>query len=275
MILESSSGSYNCTLSSGLSNYLPAPETRYLSTANVQLARPVLEGSTNDIRLFFENRNGNLTALYASWEDSSDDYTFTWNDTSMDLYNSAPGVKLGVPFSSSTYIDTQSNVPIPELTFPKTAITVGRAGAFTYGCIMATSFAEPQPGSNGYFTGTAQDVLLVSLSILIISLDLNTVHNAQSHSSFLNQSIEQSDIAAMPGFVVFVQKSELSFLWIGGLDTAPMPRSSFPFTRLAKAFSVNDSTVTFLYHQLDTSTFAEEQWDTSIGDWLPTTNISI
>lgn len=45
-----------------------------------------------------------------------------------------------------------------------------------------------------------------------------------------------------------------------------LPMSSFPFTRLAGLSDANSSTV-FIYHQLNASTFAEDQWDSTSG-WI-------
>ena len=50
------------------------------------------------------------------------------------------------------------------------------------------------------------------------------------------------------------------------------PMSSFPFARLA---SVTSSSTTFLYHQINGTTFAEEQWDELGYAWGATEYISV
>ena len=89
----------------------------------------------------------------------------------------------------------------------------------------------------------------------------------------LNQNdaaIRQSDIATFgPG---------TSLIWING--TQPVsgpdnpPDNSFPFTRLASVDSA-DLLSTFLYHQINDTTFAEEHWDSSSGAWLAPEYITI
>ena len=84
--------------------------------------------------------------------------------------------------------------------------------------------------------------------------------------------IRRSDIAIIRAGV---------FIWING--TQPVmglpgndpfidgpevpPNSSFPFTRLACA-TTSDQSTTFLYHQINGTTIAEEQWDSISSTWL-------
>ena len=89
----------------------------------------------------------------------------------------------------------------------------------------------------------------------------------------LNQNdvaIGQSDIATFG--------SELSLIWINGTQPVSSPDntpdSSFPFKRLASAYSP-DRLSTFLYHQINDTTFAEEHWDSSSMAWLPPDYITI
>ena len=51
-------------------------------------------------------------------------------------------------------------------------------------------------------------------------------------------------------------------------DSLPvLPESPFPFTRLAGLSPSNGSSF-FIYHQLNASSFAEDQWDSSVGGWV-------
>ena len=70
-------------------------------------------------------------------------------------------------------------------------------------------------------------------------------------------------------------------MWINGTQpalfpssSAELPDSAFPFTRLASVTS-DDQKSTFLYHQMTGTTFAEEQWDDSLGAWTPTVNFTV
>ena len=53
-----------------------------------------------------------------------------------------------------------------------------------------------------------------------------------------------------------------------------MPNNTFPFARLASV-TLADQSATFLYHQIDGRTLAEEQWDDISDTWLPTEHITI
>ena len=163
-----------CKMNEGLSTYLAAPNTRYLAALSVQggLSEPAKR--SNDVRLFFEGHLGNTTALYGGWRSETymgshpytiqsaapTIYSWIWNDTSMDMYNSAPGMKFGSPFSVSTY----EGDPVPALAFRNTAANTSQSGASAYGIMMATSFSVSHPDNNGCYTGMAN---VSSLPILI------------------------------------------------------------------------------------------------------------
>ena len=53
-----------------------------------------------------------------------------------------------------------------------------------------------------------------------------------------------------------------------------LPKHTFPFTRLASA-STLDNRTTFLYHQMNGTTFAEEAYDASVGEWSEPTYINV
>ena len=81
--------------------------------------------------------------------------------------------------------------------------------------------------------------------------------------------MHQSDLAML---------GSLNYIWINGTEPmtfpAAPPNISFPFTRLASANSADQKT-SFLYHQINHTTLAEEQWDISEGMWLPTQYIIV
>ena len=84
-------------------------------------------------------------------------------------------------------------------------------------------------------------------------------------------SIHQSDIAMFGSSFA---------MWIDGtqpitIDTNDVkPDSIFPFARLASV-TLADQSATFLYHQINGTTFAEEQWDSSLSNWLPSEYITV
>lgn len=83
--------------------------------------------------------------------------------------------------------------------------------------------------------------------------------------------INQSDIAVFG-------LSQLYGVWVNGTrpvlilmtynPAATVPDNEFPFRRLASS-TLTDGSTTYLYHQMNGSTFAEEQWDNSLNAWLP------
>ena len=87
---------------------------------------------------------------------------------------------------------------------------------------------------------------------------------------FKNTSIQQSDIAMFGSSYA---------IWINGTQPALInadqtPNNSFPFSRLASV-TLADQSATFLYHQINGTTFAEEQWDASENAWIPSVYISV
>ena len=74
-------------------------------------------------------------------------------------------------------------------------------------------------------------------------------------------------------FAVWVRGIEPIILNNYGFET-PAPNVSFPFRRLAGGIS-SDQAAYFLYHQINDTTFAEEQFDASSSDWLPSSYIPI
>ena len=88
-----------------------------------------------------------------------------------------------------------------------------------------------------------------------------------------NIFIHQSDIAVFADDTV---------IWINGTNPVivagswnpPLPDNVFPFTRLAYTTSA-DQSFTYLYHQINGTTFAEEQWDNALFSWTATQYITI
>ena len=77
-----------------------------------------------------------------------------------------------------------------------------------------------------------------------------------------------------------INKSDIAMLglsmtiWVNGTQPArinsnlALPNNLFPFARLASVTST-DKSATFLYHQMNGTVFAEEQWDDTAQTWLP------
>ena len=82
-------------------------------------------------------------------------------------------------------------------------------------------------------------------------------------------SIKQSDIATfgLP-YGIWINSSQPVLILMEYVHAATVPDNEFPLTRLASV-TLTDYSATYLYHQMNDTTFAEEQWDNSLQTWLP------
>lgn len=85
-----------------------------------------------------------------------------------------------------------------------------------------------------------------------------------------SDSLQQSDMA------MILNNVDQGVIWINKSQPVTedtllkIPRNTFPFARLASASTLDNQT-TYLYHQMNGTTFAEEPYDASVGEWgLPT-----
>ena len=246
-----------------LENYSTAVDTRSLSVAS--LSTPNQSTDTNSTTtytiLYYENPTGQVSALIRRFSPA---YGVKWIDVtsqnsqslpsdlrkdpaanlSYTLYESAPNDKFSPPFTTETgyYNDT----------FPDVQSTANFYSPL-HDCILNTYYLRGVNDS-GFLTPGYFDTGLVNI----------TKPNQN------NVAIRQSDIATFGEFS--------SYIWINGTQPVsdpdgPTPESSFPFRRLASVTSADGST--FLYHQINDTTFAEEHWDSSSGAWLTPDYITI
>ena len=88
-------------------------------------------------------------------------------------------------------------------------------------------------------------------------------------------SIHQSDIALFgPQYAVWINGTQPALAAPFPFPGTGLPNNTFPFARLASVTSADQST-TFLYHQMNGTTFAEEQWDDSLLTWIPAAYITV
>lgn len=85
--------------------------------------------------------------------------------------------------------------------------------------------------------------------------------------------IHQSDIAVFNGGSV-IWINHTNPVIIDGFGSPPLPDNVFPFTRLAW-IALPDSPFSYLYHQINGTTLAEEQWDSTLYSWTATQYITI
>ena len=85
--------------------------------------------------------------------------------------------------------------------------------------------------------------------------------------------IHRSDIATYGDrFYIWINGTRPVTWTVMGTVEPGTPKGSFPFARLA---SVTSQSVTYLYHQINRTTFAEELWDHSGEAWGTTEYIHV
>ena len=88
--------------------------------------------------------------------------------------------------------------------------------------------------------------------------------------------INQSDIAIFGSlfYGIWINGTQPVLISMTENPTATVPDNQFPFRRLA-GLTLTDGSGTYLYHQMNGSTFAEEQWDETLQRWLPSEYITV
>ena len=88
-------------------------------------------------------------------------------------------------------------------------------------------------------------------------------------------SIHRSDIADFGWeHAIWINGTQPALIRLEYTLDATLPSTEFPFTRLASVTST-DGSATYLYHQINGTTFAEEQWDDKLRAWLHTEYIIV
>ena len=88
-------------------------------------------------------------------------------------------------------------------------------------------------------------------------------------------SIHQSDIALFgQEYGLWINGTQPALIPTVSTQNAALPSNHFPFRRLASV-TPSDGSATYLYHQINGTTFAEEQWDDSFQSWVGTEYISV
>ena len=270
-----------------MGNYSTAPNTRSLSVAALGITPPLTVlnlttvnsttvnsttvNSTNLALLYYENPGGNVSALLQQrdrWVDitsqdskslpqefrntpaslqTSDGYTL--DDSAYDGTLSTPfacGANWSFPGAIGAIFYTP-NLSFPNTTFPEGFTEI----PYRIGSSGPGTFFETRMN----YTPDA----LYNLSISWLTSKIAGIGQSSDMSP-----IRQSDIALF---------GSVGAIWIN--RTQPVveyrkgtlgPDSAFPFTRLASATSADYSS-TYLYHQMNGTTFAEEQWNEDAGEW--------
>ena len=118
--------------------------------------------------------------------------------------------------------------------------------------------------------------------IMFIKLTSNEAGTAipQLNATQDYSSIHESDIAWFgESYTIWINHTRPVVVVVQNEDGGPLgsptpPDNTFPFTRLA-SITLADDSYTYLYHQINGTTLAEEQWDNTVGAWTATEYISI
>lgn len=178
------------------------------------------------------------------------------------LYESAPGYTFGTPFASGNfYTDNKTNLEVKAyFRVPATSKT-----SWTND-IRFTLYNSWNNESHGVFIGPEPSSTSSQYDGYI----------SYSDSPEYYSGISNSDIALLSnyhdGIWINGTKPTAILLQAEGVSI-PMPDAEFPFPRLASVILPDGSA--YLYHQINGSTFAEEQWDASVHAWLPASYIVV
>lgn len=75
-------------------------------------------------------------------------------------------------------------------------------------------------------------------------------------------------------YILWVNNTRLSYVSGFGSPKMSLESSPFPFPRIG-GFSLLNTTSFFLYHQLNNTAFAEDEWDSHSDQWAASTEVSI
>ncbi|KAM0801855.1 hypothetical protein BDR22DRAFT_847330 [Usnea florida] len=290
-----------------LSNYSTASNTRQLSVTSTVDTRSISNLSGNQSAdlslLLFENSLGNVSALLefahlcngvcpypgpdvpitkSYWIDISRNSkevagsSFFFNSTSAGLtfpnsgtlYETLPDSRFSPWFAIGPAYpingsDLRVQLLICDGRITDVGLPVRKRDASSCGSILSLNYETWTNSSHGYFTDWG------------VAVGATQGVEGTSYSA-----VNDSDLAMVsPGqFAIWVNGTKPATISYNGIglvkDHQAVPNASFPFKRLATSTSP-DQTMSYLYHQIDGTTLAEEQYLNSISQWIPSTNITI
>ena len=234
----------------------------------------------NAALLLYENPAGNVSALLQRVTPTNGNFSlnrFDWIDITSQRSNSLPDefhntpqmsgddrnytktlYESGVDSTYSSPFTSGSNFsgsPIGALFF--SPYDIG-------GRVTSTGYTIGPQGAGNFSEGMRYDFYSEMIPELT-NLSADTFH-------FFQDPTLRSDIAIFGNrYAVWVNDNQRASP-MGNI--VEMPDNSFPFARLTSATSA-DQSATFVYHQMDGTTFTEEQWDDTQRRWLPSVNITV
>ena len=275
-----------------LGNYSTAVDTRSLSTTTIRSGSSDTNATTNSALLYYENADGKVAALLQRITDTvNQDGQFgrstQWVDITSQQSKSLPNEFRNVPdseYSNTLYESVKKSVINATFSTPFTS------GANFFGCTIGALFYSPPAAS---LVNGGRVVSSAAILSSLYTIGPNGPGNfSEGNDDDWNDtqdytSIHQSDVAVFGSyFGIWINGTQPAIIDIANgnsdilVDGMPVngfpfaPNNAFPFARLASVTSADQST-TFLYHQMNGTTFAEEQWDASLSAWIPTEYITV
>ena len=185
------------------------------------------------------------------------------------LYELSPGeLKLSTPFAGQFSYPVDDSDPQVRLLICNNSQPVEEADTSRCNSMVNIDYTSWSNSSHGAFF--IQGMYLKS-SNSVAEITILTDYFTSNVSG-----INDSDLAMIGSnlnlFAIGVRGTEPVVL--GSTNQSPAPQAPFPFKRVASIIN-EDQTASFLYHQINGTTFAEEQFITSLNSWAPPTYITI
>ena len=296
-------------------NYSTAVDTRSLSislfpTANNSSNFNLDEASTTNVALlFYENPNGKVSALLhrlmnivwgpqggESWQDQWIDITSQESEALPNEFRNAPGFNYrNTLYQLSPYNTTFSKTAFSKTLYEADPLAVYNTPFFSAPTLFGSwaIFNSPFNLQLNTTSTLAENFFTISYGIGLNgtgNFSLVGMNDAYSCTEWFREitfilastlpstdytSIHQSDIACFGsngGICICINGTQPVLLSPESTGITP-PNNKFPFKRLASVTSTDGTT--YLYHQMNGTTFAEEQWDGLSQGWVGTEYITV
>ena len=169
------------------------------------------------------------------------------------LHGSLPGVKLRAPFISGPSDGLGLGVDLVVCNGGNDGDSFKKRDVSLCNNVTYITYHSWANASRGFFNDSDQ-------------------HDLAESNSYNHPSTRSFDFA-------FINSGEGTFpVWVNGTNVYPIeyhssnnlvPQVSFPFARLA-SINMPENSSSYLYHQINETTLAEEQWESTMLEWNTT-----
>ncbi|KAM0800260.1 hypothetical protein BDR22DRAFT_256058 [Usnea florida] len=234
-------------------NFSTAANTRSLSVCGTN--------ETSEILIYCEDPTGNVSAISQPWTEYWINATSQESNSLWEFRNNPALISDG--YSKTLYESLRTNTTLGAPFACGASWTGTSIGAVFYSPIFHSSEPQNLFTTIEYIIGPKNSPVDDSPGNFSDMPYIRGLRPVQDSSS-----ITQSDIALFGrDYALWINQTRPTIL-----DSDPsvlLPNNTFPFSRLASTTSP-DFAYTYLYHQINGTTFAEEQWDSSMQTWTTT-----